>query len=181
MVEISALRPGQEVAGVFACTRKDRLMTRGGSPYLALELRDRSGTLAARAFQNADDLGARFERGDVVRVRGRVERFRDELVLEVAEIARVEESEGVDPAASCPPPTATWMSSTASSSIWPARCMTGATGAFWTGCWVTPGCGPRGGAPRARGRGTMPIWAACSNTRWRWPPWPTRPVSSTPV
>ncbi|MEO6859902.1 MAG: HD domain-containing protein [Solirubrobacteraceae bacterium] len=97
-MEISALRPGSEVTGVFACTRKDRLMTRGGSPYLALELRDRSGTLAARAFQNADDLGARFERGDVVRVRGRVERFRDELVLEVAEIARVAESEAVDPA-----------------------------------------------------------------------------------
>jgi 3'-5' exoribonuclease len=97
MMEISALRPGSEVTGVFACIRKDRLMTRGGSPYLAIELRDRSGTLPARAFQNADDLGARFERGDVVRVRGRVERFRDELVLEVVEIARVAESEGVDP------------------------------------------------------------------------------------
>jgi 3'-5' exoribonuclease len=96
-MEISALRPGSEVTGVFACIRKDRLMTRGGSPYLAIELRDRSGTLPARAFQNADDLGTRFERGDVVRVRGRVERFRDELVLEVVEIARVAESEGVDP------------------------------------------------------------------------------------
>ncbi|HEX8977709.1 MAG TPA: HD domain-containing protein [Solirubrobacteraceae bacterium] len=96
-MEISALRPGHEVAGVFACSRKDRLMTRGGSPYLALELRDRSGAVPARAFQNADVLGARFERGDVVRVRGRVERFRDELVVELAEIARVEESEGVDP------------------------------------------------------------------------------------
>jgi 3'-5' exoribonuclease len=96
-MEISALRPGQELAGVFACARKDRLMTRGGSPYLALELRDRSGSVPARAFQNADVLGARFERGDVVRVRGRVERFRDELVVELVDIARVEESEGVDP------------------------------------------------------------------------------------
>src|SRR5471030_416012 len=30
---VSALRPGQDVEGVFACTRKDRLMTRTGSPY----------------------------------------------------------------------------------------------------------------------------------------------------
>jgi 3'-5' exoribonuclease len=97
VMEISALRPGHEVFGVFACSRKDRLMTRGGSPYLALELRDRSGTVAARAFQNADVLGARFERGDVVRVRGRVERFREELVVELVDISRVEESEGVDP------------------------------------------------------------------------------------
>ena len=94
---VSALRPGDDVNGVFACTRKDRLMTRTGSPYLALELRDQTGTVAARAFQNADALAGQFDRGDVCRVVGRVERFRDELVLEVSRIARVEESDGVDP------------------------------------------------------------------------------------
>ena len=95
---ISVLRPGQDVDGVFACTRKDRLMTRTGSPYLALELRDRSGAVAARAFQGADALAGRFERGDLVRVRGRVERFRDELTLEVVDIARIAADDGIDPA-----------------------------------------------------------------------------------
>ena len=87
-VAISGLRPGEEVRGVFACTRKDRLFTRGGSPYLALELRDRSGTIAARAFQDADALSGRFERGELVRVSGRVERFRDQPVVEIVDIAR---------------------------------------------------------------------------------------------
>src|ERR1700749_1374168 len=95
---ISVLRPGQDVDGVFACTRKDRLKTRSGSPYLALELRDRTGALSARAFQSAALLGGRFERGDLVRVRGRVERFRDELSLEVSDIARVAPEDGIDPA-----------------------------------------------------------------------------------
>jgi 3'-5' exoribonuclease len=94
---ISVLRPGQDVDAVFACTRKDRLTTRTGSPYLALELRDRSGTLSARVFQGADALAGRFERGDLVRVRGRVERFREELTLEVSDIARVADEDGVDP------------------------------------------------------------------------------------
>jgi 3'-5' exoribonuclease len=101
VVAVSALRPGQDVSGVFACTRKDRLSTRTGSPYLALELRDRSGTLSARAFENADALAGRFERGDLVRVSGRVERFRDELVLEVVDIARAAEHEA-DPATFLP-------------------------------------------------------------------------------
>jgi 3'-5' exoribonuclease len=94
---ISVLRPGQDVDGVFACTRKDRLKTRSGSPYLALELRDRTGALSARAFQGADALAGRFERGDVVRVRGRVERFREELSLEVSDIARVAADDDIDP------------------------------------------------------------------------------------
>lgn len=98
MVAVSALRAGQDVNGLFACTRKDRLMTRHGSPYLALELRDRTGVVTARAFQNADALAGRFDRGDLVRVSGKVQRFRDQLVLELSEIARLGESDPVDPA-----------------------------------------------------------------------------------
>jgi 3'-5' exoribonuclease len=97
MAAVTALRPGQDVIGVFACTRKDRLVTRSGSPYLALELRDRTGAVPARAFQNADALAGQFERGDVVRVRAKVERFRDELVLEVSDIGRADPGDGIDP------------------------------------------------------------------------------------
>src|SRR5947209_15742346 len=85
---ISVLRPGEDVRGVFACVRKDRLVTRSGSPYLALSLRDQTGTVSARAFRNADDLAGRFDRGDLVAVAGKVERFRDELVVEVSDISR---------------------------------------------------------------------------------------------
>lgn len=98
---LSSLRPGQAVDGVYACVRKDRLTTRTGSPYLALELRDRTGTLTARAFKGADALAGRFERGDIVRVRGRVERFRDQLTLELSAISRIE-AEDADPGAFLP-------------------------------------------------------------------------------
>jgi 3'-5' exoribonuclease len=94
---VATLRPGQDVMGVFACARKDRLVTRSGTPYLALELRDRTGAIPARAFRDADMLAGRFERGDLVRVAGRVERFRDELQLEVRAITRVDPA-SADPA-----------------------------------------------------------------------------------
>src|ERR671917_1954530 len=97
--ELSALRAGDEVAGVYACTRKDRLTARTGSPYLALELRDRTSALPARVFRDADLLSGRFDRGDLVRVHGRVERFRDELQVEVRAIER---AAGADPAAFLP-------------------------------------------------------------------------------
>ena len=87
---ISSLRAGDEVRGVYACVRKDRLKTRTGSPYLALDLRDRTGTVQARAFRDADQLAGRFERGDLVSVVGRVERFRDDLVVEISDIRRAE-------------------------------------------------------------------------------------------
>jgi 3'-5' exoribonuclease len=95
---VAALRPGDEVDLVLACTRKERLMARSGSPYLALAFRDRSGEIAGRAFRDADVLAGRFERGDLVRVRGRVERYRYELQVEVTAIDRAE----ADPAAFLP-------------------------------------------------------------------------------
>jgi 3'-5' exoribonuclease len=97
--ELSALRAGDDIAGVYACSRKDRLIARTGTPYLALELRDRTGALPARVFRDADLLGGRFDRGDLIRVRGRVERFRDELQVELQAIERAEDA---DPAAFLP-------------------------------------------------------------------------------
>ena len=96
---VAELRAGRRVEGVFACTRKDRLTTRSGSPYLAVELRDRSGAIQARAFRDADFLAGQFERGDLVAVTGRVERFRDELQIELRSIRR---AEAADPAAFLP-------------------------------------------------------------------------------
>jgi 3'-5' exoribonuclease len=96
---VAGLRAGDQVDAVFACSRKDRLTARSGTPYLALELRDRTGAIQARAFRDADVLAGRFERGDLVRVAGRVERFRDELQIDVRAIARAEQA---DPAAFLP-------------------------------------------------------------------------------
>ena len=98
---VAALRAGDEVDAVFACTRKDRLTGRSGSGYLALELRDRTGAIPARVFRDPDFAAARFERGDLVRVQGRVDRFRDELQLEVRAIERAE-GHGLDPATFLP-------------------------------------------------------------------------------
>jgi 3'-5' exoribonuclease len=93
------MRAGDEVSGVFACTRKDRLIARTGTAYLALELRDRTGSIPARVFRDADLYAGRFEQGDLVRVAGRVERFRDELQLDIRTIARADDA---DPAAFLP-------------------------------------------------------------------------------
>jgi 3'-5' exoribonuclease len=96
-IPIARLRAGSPIEGVFACTRKDRMTARTGSAYLAIELRDRSGAIPARAFRDADYLAGQFDRGDLVRVSGRVERFRDELSAELTSIARADAGDA-DPA-----------------------------------------------------------------------------------
>ena len=94
---VATLRPGDEVDDVFACTRKERQISRAGTPYLTVGLRDRTGTILARVFRDADVLAGRFERGELVHVRGRVERFREQLQIDASAIGRAEGVEA-DPA-----------------------------------------------------------------------------------
>jgi 3'-5' exoribonuclease len=96
---IAQLAEERVVEGVYAVARKQRLRTRSGSAYLALELVDPSGRIDARVWNDVDLLDGRFAEGDAVRVLGRVERFRDKLQLEVRSL---EASPETDPAALAP-------------------------------------------------------------------------------
>src|SRR5216110_668581 len=96
---IAELAEERVVEGIYAVARKQRLRTRGGAPYLALELVDPSGRIEARVWQDVELLDTRFGEGDAVRVLGRVERFRDRLQLEVHALEAAPE---VDPATLTP-------------------------------------------------------------------------------
>ena len=96
---IAELDEDRVVEGLYAVGAKRRLRTRSGAPYLALELLDATGRVEARVWSDVELLDRRFREGDVVRVLGRVERFRDRLQLEVRSLEPVE---GVDPALLAP-------------------------------------------------------------------------------
>jgi 3'-5' exoribonuclease len=87
---IADLAEDRVVEGVYAVARKQRLHTRSGSSYLALELVDPSGRVEARVWSDVDLLDTRFAEGDAVRVLGRVEKFRDRLQLEVRSLERAD-------------------------------------------------------------------------------------------
>jgi 3'-5' exoribonuclease len=96
---IADLAQDRVVEGVYAVARKQRLRTKSGSSYLALELVDPSGRIEGRVWNDVDLLDRRFAEGDAVRVLGRVERYRDRLQLDVRSI---ETAPGADPAGFAP-------------------------------------------------------------------------------
>src|SRR5438132_3744355 len=99
MTAIAQLEENRTVDGIYAVAKKQRLRTKNGASYLALELVDPSGRIAARVWNDVELLDGRFAEGDAVRVLGRVERFRDRLQLDVRSL---EAAGGVDPAALTP-------------------------------------------------------------------------------
>ena len=99
MNAIAQLAEDRVVEGTYAVARKQRLRTRSGAPYLALELVDPSGRIEARVWNDVDLLDARFSEGDAVHVLGRVEKYRERLQLEVRSL---EAAPDADPRALAP-------------------------------------------------------------------------------
>jgi 3'-5' exoribonuclease len=93
---IAELAEERVVEGVYAVARKQRLRTKGGAPYLALELVDPSGRIDARVWHDVELLDARFAEGDAVRVLGRVEKFRDRLQVDVRTLEAAPDAEPAD-------------------------------------------------------------------------------------
>jgi 3'-5' exoribonuclease len=93
---IAELAEERVVEGIYAVARKRRLRTRGGAPYLALELVDPSGRIDARVWHDVELLDSRFGEGDAVRVLGRVEKFRDRLQVDVRTLEAAPQADPAD-------------------------------------------------------------------------------------
>jgi 3'-5' exoribonuclease len=93
---IAELAEERVVEGVYAVARKQRLRTKGGAPYLALELVDPSGRIDARVWHDVELLDSRFAEGDAVRVLGRVERFRNNLQVDVRTLEAAPDADPAD-------------------------------------------------------------------------------------
>lgn len=93
------LREGVQVDECYLLESKSLRFTKDNEAFLALELRDRTGVVQARywsggkASPDPADLERRLRPGTVIRVKGRVARFRDTLQVNVLDIEEVSEDE----------------------------------------------------------------------------------------
>ena len=71
------------VCGIYLVKDKNNGSTRAGKPYLALNLCDRTGTVKARVWDNAEQLGALFEAGDIIRVSGSAVKYQGQMQVNI--------------------------------------------------------------------------------------------------
>jgi len=86
---IRVLTPEMDGWGFFLCTRKEVRQGRGGDPFIAMQLQDRTGLVRARISGDVARLGDEFDSGDFVKVQGRTELYNGRMQLVVENIRRV--------------------------------------------------------------------------------------------
>lgn len=94
---VRELTNGESIDEVFLVSEKQIRPTRNGTTYLHLDLRDRTGVIAARLWNVNEQQTRAFEKGDFLAIRGRVQQFQGALQLIISSFERIE-PQAVDPA-----------------------------------------------------------------------------------
>jgi 3'-5' exoribonuclease len=86
---IRDLTPDVAGFGFFLCARKELRTTRSGAPFMLLTLRDVTGDIGAKLFEDFARYRDEFEPGEFVKVEGRTELYNGRVELVVSRIRRV--------------------------------------------------------------------------------------------
>lgn len=92
-VWVADLRENHPVDEVFLVTAASLRYSRSGNPFLALEVRDRTGRIEARLWENAEALQKVAAVDGFVRIIGQVARFNDTLQINITHLEAVPESQ----------------------------------------------------------------------------------------
>lgn len=84
---VKDLRAGTDLEESFAVRSVDVRQRRGGGPYLAATIGDRTGEVTALVWQNVDQLREVLEPGTVVSLKGQVQRYNQQLQVVVRQAA----------------------------------------------------------------------------------------------
>ena len=90
---VADLKPDTAITSYFLVSEKELRTTRDGKYFLRLTLADRSGSIEARLWDNADEVAASFAQDDIVKVQARVENYRNKLQISVDRLRRAEPAE----------------------------------------------------------------------------------------
>ena len=80
---ISDLKEREKLETVFLLGKKNLKLTKTDKPYLEMTLSDKTGKIEARLWDDAEKFNKAADTGDVVRIKGTVEKFREEKQIKV--------------------------------------------------------------------------------------------------
>lgn len=90
---VNQISERDQVDDVFLVQGKNQAMAKNGKPYLTLRLMDKTGAIEGRVWDRVDEISARFQRDDFVRVTGKASVYMGKMQLIVQGLSRMPESE----------------------------------------------------------------------------------------
>lgn len=92
-IYVKDIKTGDKVNEVFLAAEKNLAYSQKGAPYLNLRLRDRTGDVDGKIWENALTWEKAFKKGDLIRIQARALSFKNAIQLSIIELGKVEDRE----------------------------------------------------------------------------------------
>ena len=92
-IYVKDIKTGDKVNEVFLAAEKNLAYSQKGAPYLNLRLRDRTGDVDGKIWENALTWEKAFKKGDLIRIQARALSFKNAIQLSIIELRKVEDGE----------------------------------------------------------------------------------------
>jgi len=82
------IKQGDKVASTFLAAEKNMAFSLKGAPYLNVRLKDKSGELDGKVWDNAVEIDRQFKKGDVIYIEGRAAVYKNSIQLSIINIKK---------------------------------------------------------------------------------------------
>ncbi|MBN1470483.1 MAG: HD domain-containing protein [Syntrophaceae bacterium] len=96
-IYLKDIKQGDKVASTFLASEKNMAFSIKGSPYLNVRLKDKTGELDGKVWDNAVELDKEFKKGDVIYIEGKAANYKNLIQISVINVKKIPWEE-VDPA-----------------------------------------------------------------------------------
>ncbi len=96
-IYLKNIRQGDKVADSFLVIEKNMAFSQKGSPYLTVKLKDRTGEIESKVWENAVELDKIFKKGDIIFIEGRAASYKNSVQISISTIRNIPR-EDIDPA-----------------------------------------------------------------------------------
>lgn len=84
------IKPDDQFDSIFLCQSKSLFTGKTGKPYLSLTLIDKSGSVDAKVWDNAEQASSLFSDGDYVKVRAKATTYNGNIQLRISRIKAID-------------------------------------------------------------------------------------------
>ena len=96
-IYLKDIKQGDKVVSSFLVTEKNMAFSQKGFPYLTVRLKDKSGGIEGKVWENAVEFDRQFKKGDIIFIEGRAASYKNSIQISITDIKKIAWEE-VEPA-----------------------------------------------------------------------------------
>lgn len=92
-VYIKDIKPGERVSESFLVAEKNMAFSQRGAPYLNIRLKDKTGEVEGKIWENAIEWDKVFKKGDVIQAQGGAVSFKNTIQISITGLRKIEDAD----------------------------------------------------------------------------------------